>query len=121
MPKTSHITSTNVCSQRSNCGRKETVLMENIKTAVCNSCDFQVEEEERQKNLTFGKNKSECNYKLQADVQDAVPVPDLVSGTRDAATEAVGSILAGLGSNIMDTDTLNQTFAELGKLVVLLM
>lgn len=37
-------------------------------------------------------------------------------GPRDAATEAVGSILAGLGSNIMDTDNLNQTFAELGKL-----
>ncbi|KAK8394841.1 hypothetical protein O3P69_005958 [Scylla paramamosain] len=33
---------------------------------------------------------------------------------RDPATEAVGSILAGLGSNIMDSDTLNQTFAELG-------
>ena len=34
---------------------------------------------------------------------------------RDPATEAVGSILAGLGSNIMDSVTLNQTFAELGK------
>ncbi|XP_050739929.1 uncharacterized protein LOC127010127 [Eriocheir sinensis] len=33
---------------------------------------------------------------------------------RDAATEAVGSILAGLGSNIMDSDALNQTFADLG-------
>lgn len=60
------------------------------------------------------KKKSGCNF--EADPEDPTLLPELVSGSRDAATEAVGSILAGLGSNIMDTDTLNQTFAELGEL-----
>lgn len=40
-------------------------------------------------------------------------LPD-IPASRDPATELVGSILAGLGSNTMDTDTLNNTFAELG-------
>ncbi|XP_071513213.1 uncharacterized protein [Panulirus ornatus] len=75
-----------------------------------------VEEEERQRKLDYIRKKS--GNSIESDTSNLheaqLSLPEIVSGSRDAATEAVGSILAGLGSNIMDTDTLNQTFAELG-------
>ncbi|XP_069186560.1 uncharacterized protein [Procambarus clarkii] len=74
------------------------------------------EEDERQKKLDYIRKKSGENIEIdRVDPHEArLSLPVIVTGSRDAATEAVGSILAGLGSNIMDTDTLNQTFAELG-------
>lgn len=83
--------------------------------------DFQAEEEERQRKLDYIRKKSGSN--IESDTvnlhETQLSLPEIVSGSRDAATEAVGSILAGLGSNIMDTDTLNQTFAELGIILCL--
>ncbi|XP_063604943.1 uncharacterized protein LOC134780253 isoform X2 [Penaeus indicus] len=72
------------------------------------------EEEERQKKLEYIRKKTGSSLDIDSvGGHDAhLSLSDI--GPRDAATEAVGSILAGLGSNIMDTDNLNQTFAELG-------
>ncbi|XP_042220193.1 uncharacterized protein LOC121864994 isoform X2 [Homarus americanus] len=74
------------------------------------------EEEERQRKLDFLRKKTGDNIEINSieSHEPQLSLPEMISGSRDAATEAVGSILAGLGSNIMDTDTLNQTFAELG-------
>ncbi|KAK4318917.1 hypothetical protein Pmani_010108 [Petrolisthes manimaculis] len=63
----------------------------------------------RRKFTSSGGLEIEC---LEMD-DTQLSLPD-IPASRDPATELVGSILAGLGSNTMDTDTLNNTFAELG-------